>query len=77
MTMPADTAYIAARLTRARADRTAIEPFSAEFAGFDIAAPYPVQRRLRAEAGPLAGWKPGVTARAKHAQVGVCQSVRQ
>jgi 2-oxo-3-hexenedioate decarboxylase len=77
MTVLVDTAYTAARLTRASADRTAIEPFSAEFAGFDIAAGYAVRRRLRADAGPLVGWKLGVTARAKQAQVGGREPVRQ
>jgi 2-oxo-3-hexenedioate decarboxylase len=74
--MAADTAQIAARLAKARADRTAIEPFSAGFASFDLAAAYAVQAQLRAEAGPLAGWKLGVTSRAKQAQVGVTEPVR-
>jgi 2-keto-4-pentenoate hydratase len=39
-TVPADTVQIAARLTKARADRVAIEPFSAEFDGFDMPAAY-------------------------------------
>ena len=76
MTVPMDTAQIAARLTKARADRLAIEPFSAEIDGFDLPAAYAVQRQLRAEAGPLAGWKLGVTSRAKQAQVGVREPVR-
>ncbi len=74
--MPVDTADIAARLTKARAGRTAIEPFSAASGDFDLAAAYAVQRQLRAEAGPLAGWKLGVTSRAKQAQVGVREPVR-
>ncbi len=74
--MPVDTAEIAARLAKARACRTPIEPFSAEWADFDLAAAYRVQRRLRVEAGPLAGWKLGVTSRAKQAQVGVREPVR-
>src|SRR4029077_2729927 len=44
--------------------------------GFDLAAAYDVQRVLRREAGPLAGWKLGVTSRAKQAQVGVHEPVR-
>src|SRR5215470_20314136 len=67
---------IAARLTKARADRTAIGSLSAEFGPFDLASAYEVQRVLRREAGPLAGWKLGVTSRAKQAQVGVHEPVR-
>lgn len=37
--MPVDTAEIAARLAKARADRTPIEPFSGELADFDLAGP--------------------------------------
>ena len=74
--LPADAAQIAARLTTARADRIAISPVSAEFPGFDLAAGYAVQRHLRAEAGALAGWKLGLTSRAKQAQVGVHEPVR-
>ena len=72
--IPADE--IAARLTKARADRTAIGSLSASFDGFDLASAYEVQRLLRREAGPLAGWKLGVTSRAKQAQVGVHEPVR-
>ena len=74
--MSFDTAEIAARLTKARADRTPIGSLSAELPDFDLAAAYDVQRRLRREAGPLAGWKLGVTSRAKQAQVGVHEPVR-
>ena len=69
------TDEIAARLSKARADRTAIGSLSAEL-GFDLAAAYDVQRRLRTEAGPLAGWKLGVTSRAKQVQVGVSEPLR-
>ena len=71
-----ETAEVAARLTKARADRTAIGSLSAEFGGFSLGAAYEVQRLLRREAGPLAGWKLGVTSRAKQAQVGVHEPVR-
>lgn len=74
--MTVDPAEIAARLAKARADRTAIGPVSAEFPGFGLATAYAVQRQLRGEAGPLAGWKLGVTSRAKQAQVGVHEPVR-
>jgi 2-keto-4-pentenoate hydratase len=43
-----DAAAIAGRLTQAKADRTAIQPFSAEIPGFDLATGYAVQRLLRA-----------------------------
>jgi 2-keto-4-pentenoate hydratase len=71
-----DAAAVASRLAKARADRTAIKPFSAEIPGFDLATAYAVQRLLRAEAGRMAGWKLGVTSRAKQAQVGVREPVR-
>ncbi len=67
---------IAARLIKARADRTAIGSLSAELGAFDLASAYEVQRVLRREAGPRAGWKLGVTSRAKQAQVGVHEPVR-
>jgi 2-oxo-3-hexenedioate decarboxylase len=66
----------AARLERARRERTAIAPLSGEIAGFDLATAYEVQRLHRADAGPLVGWKLGVTSRAKQAQVGVHEPIR-
>jgi 4-oxalocrotonate tautomerase family enzyme len=57
----------AARLQKAVADRTAIGPLDVP----DLATGYAVQRELRTAAGPLVGWKLGVTSRAKQAQVGV------
>src|ERR1700720_2017644 len=77
MTSPAaDPAEIAARLAKARADRAPLGSLSAELGGFSLGGAYEVQRRLRLEAGPLAGWKLGVTSRAKQAQVGVHEPVR-
>jgi 2-keto-4-pentenoate hydratase len=74
--MPApSTTDLAARLQKAVAERTAIEPFSDEHPELDLAAGYAVQRVLREAAGPLAGWKLGVTSRAKQAQVGVSSPV--
>jgi 2-oxo-3-hexenedioate decarboxylase len=70
-----DTKALAGRLRSAVADRTAIEPLSADVVDLDLAAGYAVQRLLRAVAGPLAGWKLGVTSRAKQAQVGVSSPV--
>jgi len=76
MTMPVDVGEIAARLTKAKSGRVAIESFSAEHEDFDLTAAYAVQRQLRGEAGQLVGWKLGVTSRAKQAQVGVSEPVR-
>jgi 2-oxo-3-hexenedioate decarboxylase len=67
---------LAARLAKAAADRQAIAPLSEEVAGLDVALGYAVQAALREQAGPLAGWKLGVTSRAKQAQVGVDEPVR-
>jgi 2-keto-4-pentenoate hydratase len=69
-------ADIAARLVAARADRTAIAPISDESPSFDLATGYEVQALLREAAGPLVGWKLGVTSRAKQAQVGVDSPIR-
>jgi 2-keto-4-pentenoate hydratase len=76
MSSPVSADEIAARLTKARADRVAIGSLSAEIDGFDLASGYEVQRLLRRDAGPRAGWKLGVTSRAKQAQVGVHEPVR-
>lgn len=70
-----DTAELAGRLTKAVADRTAIDQLSDDVPDLDLAGGYAVQRLLRTEAGPLAGWKLGVTSRAKQAQVGVSSPV--
>ena len=61
------THEFAARLQKAVADRAAIDALDVP----DLATGYAVQRELRAAAGPLVGWKLGVTSRAKQAQVGV------
>jgi len=70
-----DTAELAARLTKAVADRTAIDQLSDDVPDLDLAAGYAVQRILREAAGPVVGWKLGVTSRAKQAQVGVTSPV--
>ena len=67
----ANVTELAARLSKAVADRTAIEQLSDDVPELDLATGYAVQRALREQAGPLAGWKLGVTSRAKQAQVGV------
>ena len=61
----------AAALQKAVADRTAIDALDVP----DLPTAYGVQRVLRDAAGPLAGWKLGVTSRAKQAQVGVSSPV--
>ncbi len=71
-----DVSELAARLAKAVADRTAIAPLSDEAPGLDAAAGYAVQAVAREQACPLAGWKLGVTSRAKQAQVGVHEPVR-
>jgi 2-keto-4-pentenoate hydratase len=69
-------ADIAARLSAARVDRTAIAPISDADPSFDLATGYSVQALQRDEAGALVGWKLGVTSRAKQAQVGVDSPIR-
>lgn len=58
-------------LRRAVADRTAIDALDVP----DLVTGYAVQRLLRESAGPLVGWKLGLTSRAKQAQVGVSSPV--
>jgi len=64
-------AHLAARLATARRERRAIPQLSDDHPGLDLATGYAVQRAARAAAGPLLGWKLGVTSRAKQRQVGV------
>jgi 2-keto-4-pentenoate hydratase len=71
-----DATELAARLAKAVADRTAIPPLSDGTPSLDAATGYAVQAVAREQAGPLAGWKLGVTSRAKQAQVGVHEPVR-
>ena len=73
--MSVNVAELAARLSEAVADRTAIEQLSADTPELDLPTAYRVQRELRDAAGPLSGWKLGVTSRAKQAQVGVSDPV--
>lgn len=61
----------AGRLQKAVADRTAIDALGVP----DLPTAYAVQRVLREAAGPLAGWKLGVTSRAKQVQVGVSSPI--
>jgi 2-keto-4-pentenoate hydratase len=62
---------MAARLTKAITDRTAITRLTEDHPELDLATAYRVQDELRREAGAIVGWKLGVTSRAKQAQVGV------
>jgi 2-keto-4-pentenoate hydratase len=71
-----DVSELAARLAKAVGSRTAIAPLSDEVPGLDAATGYRVQAAAREQAGPLAGWKLGVTSRAKQAQVGVHEPIR-
>ncbi|RTL67680.1 MAG: 4-oxalocrotonate decarboxylase [Pseudonocardiaceae bacterium] len=70
-----NTTELATRLQKAVAERTAIDSLNAEFPDLDLDAGYAVQRVLRDAAGPLVGWKLGVTSRAKQAQIGVSSPV--
>ena len=74
--MSQDLSELAARLAKAAADRTPIAPLSGELPGLDAAAGYAIQAVAREQAGPLAGWKLGVTSRAKQAQAGIHEPVR-
>lgn len=70
-----DVEELAARLSKAVSERTALSPLSDDVTDLDLDTGYAVQRVLREQAGPLAGWKLGVTSRAKQAQVGVSSPV--
>ena len=69
-------AELAARLTAARTERRAVPQLSDDVPDLDLPTAYAVQRALRDDAGPLAGWKLGVTSRAKQLQVGVDSPIR-
>jgi 2-oxo-3-hexenedioate decarboxylase len=74
--MITDTDVLAARLVQAAADLSPVASFSGELAGFDAPAGYAVQAVSREKAGPLAGWKIGLTTRAEQARTGVGEPVR-
>lgn len=73
--MSVNVSVLAARLSKAVADRTAIPKLTDEFPELDIPTAYRVQRELRTATGDLAGWKLGLTSRAKQAQVGVASPI--
>lgn len=68
-------AELTGRLRRAVTDRAAIGRLTDEYPELDLAAAYQVQRALRDDAGALAGWKLGVTSRAKQVQVGLSEPI--
>jgi 2-keto-4-pentenoate hydratase len=72
----ADLEGLADRLAQAATDRKAIAPLSDEYPGLDAEAGYAIQAMLCEQVGPLAGWKIGLTSRAKQAQVGIAEPVR-
>jgi 2-oxo-3-hexenedioate decarboxylase len=74
--MTEDISELAARLAKAAADRAAIAPLSEYAPGLDVDTGYAIQGLARDAAGPLAGWKVGLTSRAKQAQVGIDSPVR-
>lgn len=74
--MTTDAAGLAAQLAQAAAGLSPVASFSAKLAGFDAAAGYAVQAVSREKAGPLAGWKIGLTTRAGQSRAGVSEPVR-
>ncbi|MDM3975305.1 fumarylacetoacetate hydrolase family protein [Mycobacterium marseillense] len=64
---------LASLLAEARVRRTALDRLTDSYPDLDLAAAYRVQDRQRREAGPVAGWKLGVTSRSKQAQVGISE----
>ena len=66
-----DAAGLAGRLRRAVRSGPRSSRCPPTGPGLGLADGYAVQRVLRAGAGPLVGWKLGVTSRAKQAQVGI------
>jgi 2-oxo-3-hexenedioate decarboxylase len=64
-------AELAGVLAAARRERRAVPQLTGAHPGLDLATGYAVQRVARDAAGPLLGWKLGVTSRAKQVQVGV------
>ncbi len=74
--MTEDISELADRLAKAAFGRTAIAPLSEQAPGLDVDAGYAIQNLAREAAGPLAGWKLGVTSRAEQAQAGAGSPVR-
>jgi len=74
--MAQDISELAVRLGTAAEHRTAIAPLSAQAPGLDVDTGYAIQGLARQVAGPLAGWKLGMTSRAEQAQAGTDSPVR-
>jgi 2-oxo-3-hexenedioate decarboxylase len=74
--MNEDVSELADRLAKAAFRRAAIAPLSDQQPGFDVDAGYAIQGLAREAAGPLAGWKLGMTSRAEQAQAGADSPVR-
>jgi 2-oxo-3-hexenedioate decarboxylase len=74
--MAQDIRELADRLAEAAFGRNAIPPLSDGVPGLDVDTGYAIQGLARQAAGPLAGWKLGVTSRAEQAQAGTDSPVR-
>ena len=74
--MTEDNSELADLLAKAAFGRAPIAPLSDQAPGLDVDAGYAIQGLAREAAGPLAGWKLGVTSRAEQAQAGTDSPVR-
>jgi 2-oxo-3-hexenedioate decarboxylase len=74
--MTEDNSELADGLAKAAFGRAPIAPLSDQAPGLDVDAGYAIQALGREAAGPLAGWKLGVTSRAEQAQAGADSPVR-
>jgi 2-oxo-3-hexenedioate decarboxylase len=74
--MTEDISELADRLAKAAFERTAILPLSEQAPGLDVDAGYAIHGMAREAAGPLAGWKLGMTSRAEQARAGAGSPVR-
>jgi 2-keto-4-pentenoate hydratase len=74
--MTEDNSVLADRLAKATFGRAAIAPLSGQAPGLDVDTGYAIQGLAREAAGPLAGWKLGLTSRAEQARAGADWPVR-
>jgi 2-oxo-3-hexenedioate decarboxylase len=74
--MTEDISELADRLAKASFGRAAIAPLSQQAPGLDVDGGYAIQGQTREAAGPLAGWKLGLTSRPEQAQAGADAPVR-
>ena len=74
--MTEDKSVLADRLAKATFGRAAIAPLSGQAPGLDVDTGYAIQGLAREAAGPLAGWKLGLTSRAEQARAGADWPVR-